>query len=259
VSRPIISGPTRPKRATPARANAPTPTPTPTIVNNDADDDRPPAPISSSIDVYADDERPMVPTVNTDPAPVSSGAWGRIRVRNSNEKFGERIAVAPRVHFGVHAVASRWRQIAPSVPNGSLAFEIGASREFASGLEGRLGFLLMRASTNSTDRENVGAFTVNADLRVFPWGPSSFRPFGELGLAFGEYLAWSVMAENEEIVIFRKNSNGLLFGLRPALGMRFAVTDQIATDLRVGYDAFFDNPNYRIGGWIAGVNLSLTR
>lgn len=152
-----------------------------------------------------------------------------------------------RFNFGMGYVFSRWSQISSEFKNGSLAFQVGSSRQFSRHVEAGVNFLFLSGSDNSSNQENIYSLSVSFDARYYLFS-GFIKPYVGLGLGFGSFRAWSLRSETPTSVIYAKHAGGYLVGSTPSLGIRIRALPWMSVDLAANYVAYFTTPAYKAGG-----------
>ena len=166
---------------------------------------------------------------------------------------------APTFFLATGYTYSKWRDFSGALKNGSFDLGLGFSREFRPGLEGLFSFNYLTASSSSEVENANGAWTIDLGTRWMPFEAlDAIRPYFGLALSVGGYKVWSVAAETPTTVTYHKDGAGSLIGLVPSLGVKIPFSPSFAFDIGATYRAYFDNPNYKVGGWglQAGLNFS---
>ncbi len=162
------------------------------------------------------------------------------------------------INVGVGYVYSRWDKISTDLRKGALQFAVSATREWAPQLEGGIGFSMLSGVRDDRADENLYAAQLDVTARYYMI-PGSVRPYAGLGIGVGGFRAWSLLSETAQTVSFRKHASGALLGFTPELGVKLKFGGHMSLDVAARYIAYVDNPNYKVGGWGAGVGFSFSR
>jgi hypothetical protein len=164
----------------------------------------------------------------------------------------------PQLKLNFGYVNSKWNKFNNGLKNGSLLFEVAGAREYVPGLEGGIAFGMIQQAANGTSSENIYAYHVNFSARYYLLS-ERVRPYAGLGVAFGAYRVWTLVAETQRAISYTKLGSGTLVGAVPSLGVRLNLTRYTSFDLGVNYFGFLDNPAYRVGGWAAVIGFGIGR
>jgi hypothetical protein len=163
------------------------------------------------------------------------------------------------VYLNVNYIHSQWNDLSPVLDNGSLGLEFGILRNLSDSFEGGLGMGWFSGVPNTASGQSqYYAFYVNAKSNWLILD-SKFTPTLGLDLNLGSYKVWAVDAESDANITFSKAGSGALIGLTPRAGVRFQISEYSNFDVQTGYHAYINTPQEKLGGWMAGISLSLIR
>lgn len=163
------------------------------------------------------------------------------------------------IDFGFGYAHSEWSRFSPSLKDGSIFFHVGSRRKFSESIELGLSFDFLSGLQSSTEAsQNLYAMHVNAESRYY-LGSGNVRVFAGMGLGFGGYRAWGLSVLTTDFVAYNIFESGALIALIPEAGFKIRLSPWSSVDIGLKYFGYLNNPNWRAGGYAAGIGLSFGR
>ncbi len=162
------------------------------------------------------------------------------------------------VQIGMGYTHTKWHTFDPSLRNGGLYVDLTIAKKLHPFFEGNVEIRWQSARPNASDQNGVGAYHIGLGGRGY-FNSRNISPFLGISLVYGGYQVWTLQNEDTNSITYHKAGAGPLIGFHPVMGMRFSTSSTTTLDLIVSYVAYFDNPQYQVGGWSLGAGFTLLR